>query len=62
MFLSLKIDFVLPNREDPNEMLHSAAFQLGLNCLQTTSLGVSSLQRVDVSLLNVCKMGSKYLI
>ena len=32
VFLSLKIDFVLANSEDPNEMLHHAAFHLGLRC------------------------------
>ena len=33
VFLSLKIDFVLANSEDPNEMLHDAAFHLGCHCL-----------------------------
>ena len=32
VFLSLKIDFVLANSEDPNEMLHFAAVHLGLHC------------------------------
>ena len=32
-FLSLKIDFVLVNSVDPNEMLHNAAFHLGLSPL-----------------------------
>ena len=31
--LSLKIDFVLANSADPDEMLHNAAFHLGLSCL-----------------------------
>ena len=34
MFLSLKIVFVLANSTDPDEMLHYAAFHLGLHCLQ----------------------------
>ena len=33
VFLSLKIDFVLANSVDPDEMLHYAAFHLGLHCL-----------------------------
>ena len=34
VFLSLKIDFIFANRADPDEMLHNAAFHLGLHCLQ----------------------------
>ena len=30
----LKIVFILANSEDPDEMLHFAAFHLGLHCLQ----------------------------
>ena len=33
VFLSLKIGFVLANSADPDEMLHYAAFYLGLHCL-----------------------------
>ena len=33
IFISLKIDFVLTNSADPDEMLHNAAFHLGLHCL-----------------------------
>ena len=33
VFLYLKIDFVLPNSADPDEMPHYAAFHLGLHCL-----------------------------
>ena len=33
VFLSLKIDFVLVNSADPDEMLHYAAFHLGLHYL-----------------------------
>ena len=33
VFLSLTIDFVLANNADPDEMLHYAAFHLGLHCL-----------------------------
>ena len=31
--ISLKMDFVLENSADTNEMPHYAAFHLGLNCL-----------------------------
>ena len=30
---SLKINFVLPNSADPDELPHYAAFHLGLHCL-----------------------------
>ena len=33
VFLSLKISFVLVNSVDPDEMMHYAAFHLGLHCL-----------------------------
>ena len=33
VFHSLKIDFVLANSADPDEMPHYAAFHLGLHCL-----------------------------
>ena len=33
LFLSLKIVFVIANSENPDEMLHKAAFHLGLHCL-----------------------------
>ena len=33
IFLSLKIDFVLANSTDPDEMPHYSAFHLGLQCL-----------------------------
>ena len=33
MFLSLKIDFVLANSADSDEMQHYVAFYLGLHCL-----------------------------
>ena len=53
-FLSLKINFVLANSADPDEMPHSAAFHLANNSISSgsslfvnfTYLGVSSLQRV----------------
>ena len=32
-FTSLKIDFILANNADPNEMLPYVAFHLGLHCL-----------------------------
>ena len=34
------------NSEDPDQMLHSAASDLGLHCLPITLLGVSQLQWV----------------
>ena len=33
LFLSLKINSVLANRADPDEMPHYVAFHLGLHCL-----------------------------
>ena len=33
LFLSLKIDFILANSADTDEMPHHAAFHLGLHCL-----------------------------
>ena len=32
VFQSLKIDFVLENSADPNEMQHYVVFDLGLHC------------------------------
>ena len=32
-YLSLKIDSVLANSVDPDEMPHNVAFHLGFNCL-----------------------------
>ena len=40
------IDFVLANSADPDEMLPYAAFHVGLHCLQSNHLGVSSPKRV----------------
>ena len=37
VFLSLKINFVLANSADPDEMPHHVAFHLGLHCLQKFS-------------------------
>ena len=45
VFLSLKINFVLAKSADPDEMLHYAAFHLGLHCLPKTHLRVSGTQR-----------------
>ena len=33
LFLSIKIVFTVTNSLDPDEMLHTAAFHLGLHCL-----------------------------
>ena len=44
------IDLVLSNSADPDEMPHYVAFHLSLHCLRkSTRLGVSSLQRVQVT-------------
>ena len=53
VFLSLKIDLVLANSVDTDEMSLKAAFYLGLHCLpKYPFLGVLALQRVksDVKL------------
>ena len=44
------------NNADPDQMLHSAASDLGLHCLPVTLLGVSQLQWV-----NTLKKVSEYL-
>ena len=46
ILFSLKIVFVLANSVDPDEMLHYAAFHLGLHCLPKYHFGVTSVQRV----------------
>ena len=43
IFISLKIDFVLANSADPDEMQHHAAFYLGLHCLHNAAFHQSSL-------------------
>ena len=43
-FFSLKIDFVLANSADPDEMLHIAAFHLGVHWLPKDLYWVSGLQ------------------
>ena len=40
---------LISNSGDPDQMLHSAAFDLGLHCLPITLLGVSRLQCVNYS-------------
>ena len=35
VFISMKMDFVLANSVDPDEMLHYTAFHQGLHCLPT---------------------------
>ena len=42
-FLSLKIVIALANSVGPDEMLHNAAFHLGLHCLPKYVLGVTSI-------------------
>ena len=49
-FLSLRINFVLANSADPDEMTHSAAFHLRLHC-ESTHLGVSSVYKGLMSIL-----------
>ena len=41
----MKIDSILANIADPDEMPHKAAFHLGLQFCQSTGLGGSSPQR-----------------
>ena len=41
-----KMAKVFANREDPDQIPHSAVSDLGLRCLQITLLGVSRLQWV----------------
>ena len=56
--LSLKIDFALANSADPDEMLHYAAFHLGLHCLPKYQFwGVSCLQWVNKEL---CALRGKF--
>ena len=43
---------LLANSRDPDQMLHSAAYDLGLHCLPVTRLGVSSLQWVIAAFWN----------
>ena len=33
LFMSLKINFIIENIADPDEMQHYAAFHMGLHCL-----------------------------
>ena len=46
IFISLKIDFVLANSAEPDEMPHYAAFHLGLYCLPKYLL---SWMKVEIS-------------
>ena len=43
----LKIEIILANKGDPDEMQHSVIFHLGLHCFSSTPSGVSSIQRVN---------------
>ena len=42
------IVFGLANSVDPDEMMHYAAFHLGLHCLLSIYLGVTSIKIVEV--------------
>ena len=44
---------IFANREDPDQMPHSAASDLGLHCLPITFLGVSRLQWVKLNQIMV---------
>ena len=48
VFLFLKIVPIFANSEDPDEMLHFAAFHLGLHCLPQYPFMVSSIHRVNI--------------
>ena len=47
-----KIAKLFANSADPDQTPHSAASDLGLNCLPITLLGVSSLQWINNNLSN----------
>ena len=49
IFLFLKIDFVLANSGDPDEMRHFRLFHLGLRCLQKYLFRGFSLKRVNLN-------------
>ena len=52
VFLSIKAVLILASSADPDEMQH---FHLGLHCLPNTCSGVSSIQRVNMSIMcNIC--------
>ena len=58
VLFSLKIDFVLANSAEHGEMLHNAAFHLGLHCLPKYSIlgflvfmGLICIERVKMILL-----------
>ena len=61
-FLSLKIDFVLANSADPDEMPHYVAFHLGLHCLSKYWFRSSGPQRVNDGLLLCCRFGPGMVI
>ena len=52
-----KMAKIFANSGAPDQMLHSAASDLGLHCLPITLLGVSQLKWVKV---NICAKGSKF--
>ena len=53
---------VFANSEDPDQTLHSAASDLGLDCLPVTLLGVSQIQWVKIykELLTFCAKVTKF--
>ena len=54
---SLKIDFVLANSADPDEMPHNAAFNIGLHRLLKYQFWVSGLQRIKIECLVIIYRG-----
>ena len=53
VFLSLKIDLILANSADHDEMPHHAAFHLGIRCLQNYPFTGLRAERADLLAL-VC--------
>ena len=55
-----KMPEAFANNEDPDQMLHSAASDLGLHCLPITLLGFSRIQLVKY--VNLQQSGSSNMI
>ena len=59
--MHIALTSILANSEDPDEMLHKAAFHQGLHCLQRSSKvrcrGLDAQARLYLCCLNVTKSG-----
>ena len=60
VILSLKIIFVVASSVDTDEMLHDAAFHLGLHCLREAHLGVTNIQRLTYNFLYILLLSCQY--